>query len=308
MITGLGTIVVDYLAVLPGFPKKNSKTTILEDHIQTGGPVPTALVFLQRMGHQTAFLGTWGRDHEGLLIEQDLSQEEVDWSQVQIRGQEKTGYSQIWIDHQTGERTIACFRPRNSLKPDELPLHNLKQTRLLHLDGWPSETALHAARIVKQHGGQVTLDAGTLKPGFRKLLPFLDYINCPAEFSSQYLMQYPEIQDEATMLETFLDAGVSWVTITDGANPAFLYTKQYRFSVAPPEIPVVDSNGAGDVFSGCMIHALLHEMSPGQALSSAVSAASLKCSRMGNRDGLPTWSQIEEKSSNCVINQIEISH
>ena len=45
-VVGLGTVVVDHVLVLPVYPTANTKTNVVRDHMQVGGPVPTALVLL----------------------------------------------------------------------------------------------------------------------------------------------------------------------------------------------------------------------------------------------------------------------
>jgi sugar/nucleoside kinase (ribokinase family) len=56
---------------------------------------------------------------------------------------------------------------------------------------------------------------------------------------------------------------------------------------------VVDSTGAGDVFRGAFIAAMLRGDSPGQILRFANAAAAIACTREGALDSVPTLDQID---------------
>ena len=60
-------------------------------------------------------------------------------------------------------------------------------------------------------------------------------------------------------------------------------------------LPVLslDTTGAGDVFSGALLYAILEEWPLQRVLQFACVTAALKCERLGNRDALPTLAEIE---------------
>jgi sugar/nucleoside kinase (ribokinase family) len=53
-------------------------------------------------------------------------------------------------------------------------------------------------------------------------------------------------------------------------------------------VPVVDTTGAGDVFHGALLYALLSEQRIEQALVFANAAAGLSCRAVGGRPGCPS--------------------
>jgi sugar/nucleoside kinase (ribokinase family) len=58
-------------------------------------------------------------------------------------------------------------------------------------------------------------------------------------------------------------------------------------------VKVVDTTGAGDVFRGAFIHALLAGASPAEILRFANAAAAIACTRPGAIDSIPTPADIE---------------
>jgi sugar/nucleoside kinase (ribokinase family) len=64
--------------------------------------------------------------------------------------------------------------------------------------------------------------------------------------------------------------------------------------VPAPTVRTVDATGAGDVFRGAFIFALLRGDSPVDILRFANTAAALSCTREGALDSVPTRREVEE--------------
>jgi sulfofructose kinase len=62
--------------------------------------------------------------------------------------------------------------------------------------------------------------------------------------------------------------------------------------VPAPKVDVVDSLSAGDVFHGALALALAEGRPAEAAVTFAVAAASLKCTRFGGRLGCPTRDEL----------------
>lgn len=288
-VVGVGTVVVDHLVLLSQHPVQDAKTNIISDAYQVGGPVPTAQVLLSRFGKDCAFIGSWGNDQYGPLIEQDLTAENLNLGASRMLVGTRSGYAQVWIDEQAGTRTIACYRPESWLQPDELDTTLIQQAKAVHLDGWPEETCLAAAKLASQAGVKVCLDAGSLKPGMEQLIPYLNVMNCPRRFLTEYL-QTDDIHSGGKAL---LEQGPELVTITDGTQGAWLFSNEGCLHCAALPVLSLDTTGAGDVFSGALIYGVLEAWPLDRTLKFACVTAALKCERLGNRDALPTLAEIE---------------
>ncbi|MCH9655369.1 MAG: carbohydrate kinase family protein [Planctomycetes bacterium] len=288
-VVGLGTVVVDHLVLLAQHPTQDAKTNIISDAYQVGGPVPTAQVLLSRFGKRNAFIGSWGDDQYGPMIEQDLKAEHLDLTASRLLPGTRSGYAQVWIDEQAETRTIACYRPEHWLQPHELDTALIQQAKAVHLDGWPQETCLQAAQLARQAGVKVCLDAGSLKPGMSDLISYLNVMNCPRRFITEYL----DTDDIHAAGKTLLQQGPEIVTITDGRRGAWLFSSAGSLHCEALPVLSLDTTGAGDVFSGALLYGILEAWPLDRVLKFACVTAALKCERLGNRDALPTLSEIE---------------
>jgi sugar/nucleoside kinase (ribokinase family) len=289
-IVGLGTIVVDHQVFLASLPEADTKGEVLEDRHQVGGPVPTALSLLQKFGLPTAFQGKWSDDPFGRMIESDLESQSIEFDPNLCRTAARSGFAHVWVEKETGRRSIAAYRGSDAIEPPDLLLKWLTQFDALHLDGWSTTAAISAAEAMKQSGRQVFLDLGSPKPHLAQLLQYVDVLNCPERLIRR-LFGSENIEDGAKRL---LAMGPKEITVTLGDSGAIHFngdttTRSNKFAVN-----AVDTNGAGDVFCGAIIYATVHHWDVEKKITFACAAAALKCRQLGNRDALPTLKEIEE--------------
>jgi sugar/nucleoside kinase (ribokinase family) len=290
-VLGLGTVVVDHLAVLEAHPPQDTKHAVVRDHFQVGGPVPTALAALTRLGRRCGFGGLWGEDPFGHMIEADLDREGIDRTWSERVAEERSGFAHVWVCGETASRTIAYHRPSRGIGAAQLAAMPIERARAIHLDGWPAEAALAAAKRARAAGVLVALDAGSPKEGMAELLKHVDVLNVPRRFLAGFF-EADDIDSGLDRLEAFRP---QWITVTDGQHGATLAHGGARLHHAAPAVEAIDTTGAGDVFSGALLHGVLAGETPGRVLQIAVTAASLKCQAIGNRDALPTLAQIEAR-------------
>jgi sugar/nucleoside kinase (ribokinase family) len=276
-IFGIGTVVVDHVLKLPHFPAEDTKVEIGDQWTQVGGPVPVALSTAAFFGAPTAFLGRWGQDAAGDLISTTLCDRGIKLSACDSAASWSSGFAHVWIDASTGSRTIAysrgTFPPPNEQDVTEAMLSD---TRILHLDGWAADAAIKAAAIVKRNGGTVVLDAGSVKPRIDELLPLVDVLIASKLFQTS---RFGEFNVPAADL---LSLGPANVITTDGARGATWLTKDAEIHELAIPVTAVDTNGAGDIFSGCILNALRLQQSPREALQFANKVAGYACTQPGN--------------------------
>lgn len=290
-VLGLGTILVDHQVVVPEFPVADSKNEVVSHRQQVGGPVPTALAMLQRLGQSCAFIGKWANDTSGEFIARDLANENINATHS-IVAAGSTGFAHVWIDQITGSRTVAAWRGDfEPIQSDELP-NRLPSCRVLHLDGWSGGAAIVAAEKAKRQNALVFLDTGSPKPDMKSLIKLVDVLSCPERFLHQFepLLSCP---DHPSAAQRLLEMGPSTVVITQGDRGATAFASDGTVNHQSPfPIQAIDTTGAGDVFCGAFIHGLLNEWPLEQTLEFAAATAALKCSGMGNRKALPSLSQV----------------
>ncbi len=285
VVLGLGTVVVDHLLMLPAQPVADTKVEVLEDHLQVGGPVPTALAQLRRLGHHCRFIGAWGDDSFGELIEADLDREGIDRRWSPRRADCRSGFAHVWVNEATGLRTIAYQRASNPPTAGDLPGSALDGVTAVHLDGYPGHLALALARRARARGCVVFLDAGSPKAGLSRLLGVCDVVNLPR----RSLLALTGSDDPEIAAGDLLLRGPRLVTITDGDRGAWAAD-----SAGLDHLPAfniggaVDTTGAGDAFCGGLIHGVLAGWPRERVLAFAMAVAAVKCRGKGNRDALAT--------------------
>lgn len=294
-VLGLGHVVVDHLVWLAAYPAVDSKTNILSSRTQVGGPVPTALVLLARWGLPARFLGVIGDDSDGLRILADLQREGVNPAAVVRRRGMQTGFAHVWVEQGTGRRTIASYRPDRPVRPEELSESLFDGIRLLHLDGWPGDTAIQAATLARSRAVPVALDAGSLRPEMDRLLPLVDVLTAPERFARDFC----RTSDVDAAARAMLAIGPHTVYLTRDAEGARAWFRAdngpgepVTWSQPALDITPVDTNGAGDTFAGAVLFGTLSGWPVPKTLQSACIAAGLKCLRPGNRAALPSLSDV----------------
>ena len=291
VVLGLGTVVVDHLLMLPAQPAADTKVEVLEDHLQVGGPVPTALVQLRRLGHYCRFIGGWGDDRFGELIEADFDREGIDRRYSPPRADRRTGFAHVWVNEATGLRTIAYQRASNPPAPGELPESALDGVVAVHLDGYPGPLALELARRARARGCTVCVDVGSPKPGLSRLLGVCDVVNSPR----RSLLALTGSDDPEIAAGELLTRGPRLVMITDGDRGAWAADAAGVDHLPAFDVGrAVDTTGAGDSFCGGLIHGVLAGWPRGQMLAFAMAAAAIKCRGLGNRDALATPEAIHD--------------
>lgn len=276
-IFGIGTVVVDHVIELPHFPAEDTKVEVANAWNQVGGPVPVALSAAAFYGAETGFLGRWGNDAAGINIHQTLRDRGIDLSNCSSADDWASGFAHVWVDSSTGSRTIAYSRGDFPV-PNEHDVNDamLSDIRILHLDGWAGDAAIKAATIVKRNGGTVVLDAGSVKPRMDELLPLVDVVIASKLFRES---QFGNLEPTA---EQLLSLGPPNVITTDGASGATWITSGSVVQEPAIRIEAVDTNGAGDIFCGCILHALRLQKTRREALQFANNVAGYACTQQGN--------------------------
>jgi sugar/nucleoside kinase (ribokinase family) len=290
-IYGLGTVVVDHQVILDRLPDADTKGEVIDDRHQVGGPVPTALALLRRFGCEATFQGKWAKDSFGEMIESDLESEGIAFDTPSRQADSKTGFAHVWVEQSTGRRSIAAFRGSHQIDEREIKADLLANHAALHLDGWSTDAAIKATRIMRTNGGIVFLDLGSPKPHLPKLLAQVDSVNCPLSlFHKLYATD-----DPARGARELMKHGPQQVTVTEGGNGAWLFQSGHPGIHQPAyAVDALDTNGAGDTFAGAMIYATMQGWSASRRLQFASLAAALKCTRIGNRDALPSLAAIRQ--------------
>lgn len=287
---GLGVNAVDYLCILDPYPRLDDKVDVRRSSIQGGGPVPTAMVTLAKLGAKVCYVGKVGDDPEGKFVASQLEKEAVDTRYLVVDKKVKTSRAFVWVDKGSGKRTVALDRyKKNHLRRGELRFLNSVSTRFVHLDAREPEINISVARWARKQKAQVCLDVGSLRDGVEEVFPFVDHLIVSKRFACGFV----KTSDPFEACRTLMDKKFKTVVVTVGEEGCVCGTRKTFFHSPGFRVKVVDTTGAGDVFHGAFIYGLLKKWSLKRTARFANACAALKCRKLGGRAGIPTLREVE---------------
>jgi sugar/nucleoside kinase (ribokinase family) len=288
-VVGLGENSVDEICVVPFPVTMPAKAAMANRRQSCGGQVATALCTCATLGLRAAYLGVFGDDDNGRRVRGELERRQVGVADAVVRGAPNR-YAVILVDERTGDRAVFWDRhPSLSLQRDEVRPEVIADTRLLHVDVTDEAAAIEAARIAQRAGVAVTSDIDHMTDRTEELLAEVT-VPIFAEGVPEALTGDLDI-DRA--LRHIRQTHHTLLAVTLGARGAMLLEGDHVHYVPAWKVKVVDTTGAGDVFRGAFIHALLAGASPAEILRFANAAAAIACTRPGAIDSIPTPADVE---------------
>jgi ribokinase len=291
MCVGLGLCALDYTFQVHNYPRLDDKIEAVAFTRQGGGPVPTALCSLSRLGISTAFIGKCGKDVEGKAIRDELKRFGVNTSGMILDPDSRTPRAFVIVDKESGKRTVILDRTETSaLSADEFKVDLIKKAKFLLIDGRELETSLTAAMLMQKSGGEVILDAGSPRKNIGDILPYVDHLVVSNRFSVDFTQEV----DPGNAALKLAHMGFKSVVITSGGKGCLGATSEgHFFQQEAYDIDAVDTTGAGDVFHGGYIYGLVQGWDMPGILKFASAVAAIKCSRLGGRRGIPELDEVK---------------
>lgn len=288
---GMGITVLDELVVLDAYPQPNSKGRAKSIIRQGGGPVPTALATLARLGKRCALVTALGMDSHGRFLCQELEQFGVETSYVIYLPSVDTPRAIILVDQSKGERTVLLAQDAACALEQRFEAGQLlDQCRILHVDGHYPEAQIQAAEKVHSRGGLVSLDIGSNRPVPNALLQYVDIL----VVSESYQQDGMIAGDPVKSLENLAKYHFKLIGITCGIKGSYLYFDN-RIHYEPAfKVTTVDSTGAGDVYHGALLYGFMQGFSLEHLARFAAAAAARKCGQVGGKAGIPDLQQISQ--------------
>jgi len=282
-VAGVGLNAADTLIRIPQFPALDSKLEYLSADIRPGGQVASALVACRRWGLSVRYIGTVGDDDAAEMHWREFQGDGVETHLFTVAGC-RSQRAYILIDQKSGERTILWNRDaRLTLKPGQTRREWIFHARALLVDGHDTPAAAEAARWAHEAGIPVVADVDNLYPGVEALLENVDYLMASRDFPARLLSggdffkTLPELQRRYRSRVAGVTLGRDGALAWDGSR--FRYSPALR-------VETVDTTGAGDIFHGAFVYALLQKWPVDRILKFSCAAAGLNCTAVGAREGI----------------------
>lgn len=266
---GLVTLDLIYLADAP--PNSNQKIVAQETAIAAGGPATNAAIAFQHLGNSATLLSAIGSHPICHLIETDLQSCGVHVVDLDRDRLESPPISSIIVTKSTGDRAVISLNAvRSQISPDCISPSILDGVDIILIDGHQIAVGIEIAKMGRDRKIPVVIDAGSWKPGFDQVFPWVDYAICSANFKPP---------TERSVFEYLYSFGIENIAITRGGNAIEVLNHP---EIAVPQVSVVDTLGAGDIFHGAFCHFILQHTFP-TALAEAAKVAAHSCEFFGTR-------------------------
>ncbi len=292
-VVGVGANSVDFVNLLPGYPQpfgSFAKMRIRDRRVLCGGQMATAICTCASLGLKSKYVGVSGTDENGRRIRAELARRHVDTSDLIIRDAENQ-FAVILVDETTGERIVLWDRDDAlRLRERELPVEALTSARAVHVDDVDDEAAIRAARIARQAGAIVTSDIDRVTPRIEELIGNVTH----AIFAQHVLPQLTGVNDSEGALRKLRARYRHVLCVTLGEHGSMALDGDQLHHEPAFKVHATDTTGAGDVFRGGLLYALLNQQSTAEALRTGNAAAAVSCTRLGALNGVPTLDEIRE--------------
>ncbi len=200
-----------------------------------------------------------------------------------------------------GRAIIYNLGTAKKLEKHELAVDYLKNARYLHL-AMLDDVAVEAARIAREAGVKVFLDADSYSDELGDFIPMVD-VFVASEFVYEAMFQD---RDYEANCRKVMERGPEIVVFTFGEKGCVGLSREGYFELPAYRVEVVDTVGAGDVYHGAFLAGLLKGWTVEKTaqFSSAVSA--IKCTRIGGRAAIPDMETVMRFMETGEINYAEI--
>lgn len=276
----IGMVTLDLVYLSAKLPGNNQKIVASDYTVAAGGPATNAAVTFSYLGNQAQIMGVVGTHPITHLIRADLESHGVTIADLDPTTIKPPPIASIVVTQSTGDRAVISLdAPKMGISSNQLPTALDMGVDLVLIDGHQMTAGDVIAQSAKNNNIPVVIDGGSWKPGFEKILPFVDYAICSANF-------YPPGCSSSEEVIAYLAAtGIPHIAITQGEKPILYFSCGVSGEISVPQINAVDTMGAGDVFHGAFCHYIL-EQNFTDALTAATTIASHSCQFFGTRQWL----------------------
>ena len=291
----IGYNALDVTVPVTGLPSVDSKCEVSGIRVGGGGPGATAATALATLGAAVTLVTPLTDDPGGDIQVRELSAAGVDISRCPRLAGHEIAKAVILVDPAAETRTIFWSRgDLPCLSGDLVAPDWLDGMDLLYVDGHEPELQLATARLAREQGLPVVMDAGSVRDGTEDLVPVCTDVLSSRIFAGQMTGQ----ADPASALQALQDLGPPRVGMTFGEGGVLVLTADGPRTVPAFAVPVVDTTGAGDVFHAGYAFARARGADLPEAAAFGAAQAALKCQGWGGRGSLPTLDEVEALLAN----------
>ena len=267
-----------------------------------GGSAGNTVVALSQLGGKAFYSCKVAHDDLGDFYVKDLQARGVDTNLTHTRASNgQTGSCMVLVTPDA-ERSMCTFLGVSAeLDNDALHSHDIAKSKIYYMEGYlaASPTGLNAAlkgrQIAKEKGVALALTLSDVsmiqfcKAGLDAMLgDGVDYLFCNQE-EAQVWCGTQDLEEVRLQLKKL----AKMVCMTRGPDGSEVITADQSWHVPAEKVKAIDTNGAGDMFAGSFLYAIVRGYSPEQAAKLGNHTAAAVVSQHGNRLTLGQLSAIK---------------
>jgi len=266
-------------------------------HMASGGSAANTIHGLARLGVETAFIGTVGKDSFGEFFEKDMK--DCGINPLLSSSTTSTGRA-ISLVTPGGERTFATYLGAAvELSVSRLNAGLFRGYHHLHLEGYlvPNQQLVESAFILSQQCGMtVSLDLASYNV-VEANLDFLKRVTGkykPVVFANEEEARaFTGHADPHKSLDFFaLHCDTAIVKI--GAKGSLIFHKGKKYAADAIQVNCIDTTGAGDLYAAGYLYGFVNDLSPDRCGKIGSLLAGKVIEEAGAKIGEPSWGYINE--------------
>jgi len=286
-VCGIGLNATDTIILLPRFPAHGEKIELHAAEVLPGGQVASGMEACARWGLRARYVGAVGDDPAAEMQRARLAECGVEAHWFAAPGC-LSQLAYILVDERSGERTILWKRDaRLEIQPEQVQPEWVTTANAVLLDGHDTRASAVAAAWARAAGIPVVLDVDNIYDGLADVLLNTDYIVGSADFPAR-LTGERDLRAALRQIHTLF--GCCFAGATLGKYGVVGWDGKELLHVPGFAVNAVDTTGAGDIFHGALVCALVHpelkDLPLENKLEFSNAAASLNCTAPGARGGI----------------------
>ena len=290
IVVGLGEASVAMVGIVPRLPETEAPLELSEVSVQAGGTAAIACATAAALGCRARLATKVADDFLGPFILDALREAGLEVHAVRDRGARLSPFGFTAVARESNRRiNLVTAGDAAPLEPSELDLPALLDgAGAAVVDGSHPAAQVALAEAARHRDLPVVLGGAELREGLGELVGVADVLVCSERLAAE-LAPRGEARDSLAELQRM---GPRVVVITLGeAGAVGLYEDDLVEQRGFP-VDVVDATGAGDVYLGAFVAAMLHALPFARCLELATAAAALSCRRVGAWAGIPEQDEV----------------
>ncbi len=287
----VGSLNLDLIVKVAALPGRGETVVGTSVQVLPGGKGANQAAAASALSSSVAMIGRVGDDSSGAALVDDLRSRGVDVSGV-VTSARPTGSATVVVEDGSGENLIVVAPGANgALIADDVTVDAVASAQVVLVQLEIPMAVVTAA--VAHATGLVVLNPAPPAELSEELLSRVDVL-VPNEWELARMAGRSPADDSPASLADLVRSVTSRdVVVTLGGRGALVVESSGAISlVAPPEVSVVDTTGAGDCFCGALCVALARGDALVDAARYAVVAGALSTTGVGARGALPSDAEI----------------